>query len=295
VSLCVFTFNSFCRRPRATQQRAATPRFNTISNETRTPPPPPPPVPAPRPRAGAQQRRWERGKRVRGYRVNNERARQERGEKARERERGRGGERKKRSKLANFSPSPFSFLLHLLLLLRRALPSHRTDAAVFLRLSPTLSLSLSSRPPFFPPASLRRPQPPRGSLRAAALHMDRNSEKLIFLRPTPHRAPRRRPRISLSRMRGFVLFRGKEGRDRSSDPRGRAREARRRRTTREAAAGDTHLHASRCVGSRAWRPDAVCARLAFDSEHSRARLGESGCSGARGSPGERGGCNVATP
>jgi len=40
--------------------------------------------------------------------------------------------------------------------------------------------------------------------------MDRNSEKLIFLRPTPHRAPPP-ARISLSRMRGFTLFRGKEG------------------------------------------------------------------------------------
>jgi len=60
-------------------------------------------------------------------------------------------------------------------------------------------------------------------------------------------------------MRGLALFRGKEGRDRSSGA-----------DAREAAARDMHLHASRCVGSRAWRLDAVGAPLAFivDSDDS---------------------------
>lgn len=144
MSLCVFTFNSFCRRPRAAQQRStATPRFNTISNEN--PDTLPPPLPTTHrlshPLCGS-------GDRLTTSELSEE---------------------KKRS-LANFStpsrplPAPHSF----------SFPTSLSVFRLFLSLSASHFFSFSSRPST--PLSTPTVCPSR-------LHTDRNSEKLIFLRP----------------------------------------------------------------------------------------------------------------
>lgn len=129
MSLCVFTFNSFCRPGLAQHSSTATPRFNTISNETQAPlsPPPRPVLCSNRERRVGRLTTSELGK-------------------------------KKRGASQTFQPSLLPFPL--------------SRVAVGL---PSLPVSF-----FLPSRAARRPSTP--TVCPTLLYMDRNSEKLIFLR-----------------------------------------------------------------------------------------------------------------
>lgn len=178
MSLCVFTFNSFCRRPRAAHSSS----HSSIQHNIKRNPGAPCLAPLTLLLLSEVGRR-----RVEGRWVNNERARQE-----------------KRRSFANFSTFLPCSLRHQHLLFH-----HRSMS--LLRLSPS----------FFPPVHPRAPTLTR-------LRMDRNSEKLIFLRrppsppPPPVRSSRARVSASTSRTlpriciyRGCTAHRsyGEEGRE----------------------------------------------------------------------------------
>lgn len=139
MSLCVFTFNSFCRRPRAAHSSS----HSSIQHNIKRNPGAPCLAPLTLLLLSEVGRR-----RVEGRWVNNERARQE-----------------KRRSFANFSTFPPLF------------PPPPTSP-----LPPPLYVAPPSLSLIFPPVHPRAPTLTR-------LRMDRNSEKLIFLRRPPPSRP----------------------------------------------------------------------------------------------------------